>query len=161
MKQPDSDPIHLFMKRDETILPPKLPFQTNGLGQLCHSDTWSSPIMTIQGHPNHIPRRPTMSSAGFSLYATNDGCITARGSTTFSTGISVNIPFGHFGRIEGFSTLYEKLLVPIPLIIDENNPDIIDICLLNHSNKIHQIKKGDCIGQLIIARYVVPRVLLR
>jgi dUTPase len=91
--------------------------------------------------------------------ATNDGYITARGSTIFSTGISVNIPFGHFGRIEGFSTLAEKLLVPIPLIIDENNSNIIDICLLNHSNKIHQIKKGDCIGQLIIARYVVPRVL--
>jgi dUTP pyrophosphatase len=102
-----------------------------------------------------------MHSAGFPLYAMKDGVVPSKNSAIFSAGISVDIPFGHFGKILPISGLvFKKGIVPILTIINENSTEGIKICLMNHTDSPHNVVNGDCIAQLVIQRYTVPRTLV-
>lgn len=150
-----------YMKSDYSEIKPRIPFETHGFGQFRPYEAWAAPVMLVTGQNKHRTTRQSMHSAGFPLYAANGGVVLAKSSASFSVGISVDIPFGHFGKIEPISKLvFEKQVAPVSTIINENNPNIITICLLNHSYVPHEVIKGDCIGQIVIQRYTVPRTLL-
>jgi len=150
-----------YMKSDCSEIKPRLPFQTHGFGQFRPYEAWSAPVMVVTGPNKHRTTRQSMHSAGFPLYAMKEGVILPKNSSVFSAGISVNIPFGHFGKILPISGLvFKKGIVPILTIINENNTDDIKICLMNHSDSPHNVVNGDCIGQLVIQRYTVPRTLV-
>lgn len=154
----------------------------------CDNDNiWSSPIMSVStdafpsfsdpvydsvsrlrntfdpiSNVNSLEKFPLLrppGCSGYALFATKDGIVPCRGSLTMSTGISIKIPFGHYGKIEAVPLLGMRYdITPFGNIIDEKNNDIIYIKLLNNSNINYQVKKGDNIAQIIIQRYATPLI---
>jgi dUTP pyrophosphatase len=114
------------------------------------------PILNVRSQEK-IPLLRKLGCAGHALFATKDGTVPCRGSLIMSSGISVKIPFGHYGKIEAVPYLGMRYdITPFGNIIDEKNGEIIYIKLLNNSNANYTVKKGDNIAQLIIQRYTTP-----
>lgn len=116
------------------------------------------PILNVNSQEK-IPLVRKLGCAGYALFATKDGTVPCRGSLIMSSGISVKIPFGHYGKIEAVPFLGMRYdITPFGNIIDEKYGDIIYIKLLNNSNTNYRVKKGDNIAQLIIQRYTTPLI---
>ena len=144
-----------FLKYDPSPIEKKLPFETNGLGSFEPYSAWAQPSMVVKG----TIRQGSMHSPGFSLVATVTAVIPANSNLTFSTNVSLNIPFGHFGRIEAIDCLLTKHIVPFSQIIESNYCEKIKVCLRNYSDTDYSVNKGDAISQIIFQRYVTPRIL--
>lgn len=149
-----------FMKRESQLpasllkLKPPLPVETHGVGQLTRPyDTWAR----VKCAPEHVPARKTAGAAGHDLYSTHDANIPAGGSVIINTGTSVALPDGHYGKIEGRSSLGIKhSVVPFGGIIDEDYRGVIMVKLFNHGTVDYIIHPNDRIAQLIVQRYSAP-----
>jgi len=129
----------------------------HGLGHFQPYSPWSSPIMSVTGE--FVPRRSSMGSAGYQLFAAADCMVSAQKGTIVSTGIAVRIPMGHYGKIEGNSSLaFQHNIVSFGGIIDELDTNTIQIKMFNFGTGTYRVKRGDCIAQLIIQRYCVPNI---
>jgi dUTP pyrophosphatase len=155
------DPIH--MKPDVSpIVKKKLPFIEHGLGHFQPYSRWSAPTMPVTGE--YLCRRSSISAAGYDLFAADTYQIPPVKSkhpyATVNCGISVEIPVGHYGKIEGQTLLgYQHNIIAFGGIIDEDYRGTIHVKLFNHSNKAYTINKGDSVAQLVIQRYCVPIIL--
>jgi len=147
------DPSHL-LGSDLLKIKPPLPIEMEHPGQLCRPyDTWAQ----VSGAAEFIPQRKTGGAAGHDLYAVDSATIPEGGSVIVSTGISVQLPKGHYGKIEGRSSLGIKhSVVPFGGIIDEDYRGIIFVKLFNHGRDKYQINAKDRIAQLIVQRYSAP-----
>ena len=114
------------------------------------------PVLHVSSREK-MPLLRRSGSAGFALFANAAVVVPARGSATISSGISVQIPFGHYGKIEAVPFLGLRYdITPFGQIVDENCNNIIYVKLLNNSNVTYGVKKGDNIAQLIVQRYSTP-----
>jgi dUTP pyrophosphatase len=101
-----------------------------------------------------------MHAPGFELVSTVDCVVSSRSSTIVSSGLSVQIPFGHFGRVEGLTLLaMQHSIVPFSSILDSECRSIINVKLFNHSNQPYRIQRGDAVAQLVIQRYSAPCII--
>ena len=150
-----------FMKTDEGHLPGNLltvkcplPIELTGPGQLCRNyDTWAY----AKCKTPHIPRRKTDGAAGHDLYSIVDAIVPAGGSVIVDTGLAIALPEGHYGKIEGRSSLGIKHnVVPFGGIIDEDYRGNIMVKLFNHGATDYKVDVNDRIAQLIIQKYVSP-----
>ena len=150
--------VNSFMKEDPTILPsrllevkPPMPFEMYGLGQLFRkNDTWA-----YAKCPNDS--LPTLDGAGHRLYALESCLLPAKDSAILNTGLSIQLPAGHYGKIEGCLSLgMSHSVVPFGGIIDENNHDEITVKLFNHGSTSYLVHRDDYIAQLIVHKYVSP-----
>jgi dUTP pyrophosphatase len=101
------------------------------------------------------PERMTPHSAGLDLFAINSKKISANGGRTlFKTGIAIEIPRKHYGRIAPRSGLaLNNGLDVLGGVVDfDYYPGEIKVLLINHGKIDLHIVKGDRIAQLIIAR---------
>jgi len=131
-----------------------LPFEIAGMGQLdCSYDACGYTTSTI----HHLPVRKTLGSAGYDLYSVENAIIPANGSATVSSGLSVELPSGHFAKIEGVSALgYNRSIVPFCSVIDEDYHDVIYVKLFNFGNEAYKIVGNTIIAQLVIQKYITP-----
>ena len=105
-------------------------------------------------HENAVlPTRGSREAAGLDLYALQDTNIMPFSNNLVSTGISVMIPYGYYGRIAPRSGVSVKtgLLVNAG-VIDSDYRGEIKILFQNPTNEHKEVKKGDRVAQLIIEK---------
>jgi len=163
MKQVEMDPVldttkHGIKTPLSPVTSPVLPVLQHGLGHFQPYSEWSAPKMLV--YSGNLTPRSSLHAPGFELVSTVDCVVSSRSSTIVSSGLSVQIPFGHFGRVEGLTPLaMQHGIVPFSSILDSECPSIINVKLFNHSNQPYRIQRGERIAQLVIQRYSAPRVL--
>jgi dUTP pyrophosphatase len=150
-----------FMKVDESVLPSNLlaikrplPVEVRGVGQLFRNyETWAY----AKCLPEHVPKRKTPGAAGHDLFSIGDHRVPAGGSVMVDTGLACGLSEGHYGKIEGRSSLAIKHdVVPFGGIIDSDYRGNIMVKLFNHGQVDYEIKANDQIAQLIIQKYISP-----
>ena len=136
-------PTHL-LGSELLNIKPALPIELQSLGQLCRPyDTWAQVVC----EETNVPQRKTPGSAGHDLHSIEAATIPPGGSVVISTGVSIQMPSGHYGKIEGRSSLGIKhSVIPFGGIIDEDYRGIITI------------SSNDRVAQLIIQRYSAPEI---
>ena len=105
-----------------------------------------------------IPTRGTDGAAGYDLYALEDTVINCFQFIPVSTGVSMAIPAGHYGRIAPRSGLSVKHGVMVGAgVIDSDYRGEIKVALAT-LNGVYEFKKGDRIAQIVIEPAVTPEL---
>lgn len=109
-------------------------------------------IVNISDNP--LPEYKTIGSAGMDLMAAEDITFMPHEIVAVPTGLFMEMPEGYEGQVRSRSGLsLEGMIVNnAPGTIDSDYRGQIKVILRNQFNKYQQIKKGDRIAQLIIAK---------
>lgn len=108
-----------------------------------------------------IPARSSEGSAGYDLFS-SDGYIVLPGHrVVISTGVSVELPPGTYGRIESRAGLAVKHGVTVGTsVIDPDYTDELKVVLFNHDTRNpYVIRPGYRIAQLILQPFVTGDIL--
>ncbi len=110
-----------------------------------------------------VPRYATEGAAGLDLAAALDApLVIAPGAyARVPTGIAIALPAGHEGQVRPRSGLAAKHGVTVlnaPGTIDEDYRGELQVILVNHGTSAFEIRHGDRIAQLVVAR--VERVAI-
>lgn len=107
-----------------------------------------------------LPTKAHDSDAGFDLYSREDKIIHERhnmfnifqeeNSTTFDTGVHIEIPKGYVGFLKSKSGLNVKHNITSEGVIDSGYTGSIIVKLYNQGNTLYRVKKGDKITQIVI-----------
>lgn len=129
----------------------QLPFQTMGFGQFEDYSPWALRVFCPE---EMTPSRGSAKAAGYDLRSSTKVTVPARGSVTVDTQCKVEMPSGHYGKIEGRSGLAVRHdIVAFGGVIDEDYRGTIHVKLFNHSDTPYGVEIGDRIAQLVIQRY--------
>ena len=103
------------------------------------------------------PTRGTVGSAGYDLYANEDGVVTYGTATIIKTGVSMAIPIGYYGRIAPRSSLGLRMVDVGAGVVDSDYRGEISVILYNF-NPITPfiVQKGMRIAQIIITQIYTP-----
>jgi dUTP pyrophosphatase len=99
-----------------------------------------------------IPRKGTIGSAGYDLYASTECLVPAKGKAIIKTDIAMAIPYGYYGRIAPRSSMAVKHTDIGAGVIDSDYRGEIGVVLFNHSDVDLCIKMHDRIAQIIIEK---------
>lgn len=106
-------------------------------------------------HPNAVvPFRATNGAAGFDLSACHDEEVGMGEWKIINTGVSINIPDGHYAMVcsrSGLAAKYGVFVLNAPGIIDSDYKDEVKVILCNFGAPF-RIKTGDRIAQLVFAQ---------
>ena len=109
--------------------------------------------MLVELTNGFLPRRATVGSAAYDVYATeNMPC--NPGIHTMNLGFKVQIPNGHFLLLKSRSSLALKGMQVIAGVIDEDYRKEIVLAFELSSPMI--FKRGDRIAQMILIKYYAP-----
>jgi dUTP pyrophosphatase len=107
-----------------------------------------------------LPIRASSGSVGYDLFASEDLLILCNDRACISTGLSMIIPDGHYGRTAPRSGLAVKYGLQVGAdVIDPDYRGEVKIVLFNHGKEAFQVKKGDKIAQLILEKVSVVDVI--
>ena len=103
------------------------------------------------------PTRATEGSVGLDFYSPADYMIPPHNQLLIPTQIKLQIPLGYYGRLASKSGLaiLHQLHVGVG-VIDPDYTGEIMVLLINTASRVHSIKKGDPIAQLILEKVSVP-----
>lgn len=106
-----------------------------------------------------LPHRATDESIGYDLSSIHSFIVPAHGSCHINTGVCVQIPEGHYGRIASRSGLafHHSIMVGAG-VIDRDYVSTVIVLLHNHSSVHYHGSAGDRVAQLIIECATCPRV---
>ena len=108
-----------------------------------------------------MPTRAHAQDAGLDLYSREDAVILPRKGCVFDTGVHIQLPPRHFGKIESKSGLnVNHDIVSCGGVIDEGYTGSIRVKLYNMSDVGYMVHKGDKIAQLVIQLYATPPMKL-
>jgi dUTP pyrophosphatase len=111
-------------------------------------------------HPSaKLPSRATEGAAGYDLYASVPAVVPAGGWTLVSTGISISIPSGTYGRVAPRSGLSMKGICVGAGVVDEDFRGQVGVLLYNHANTDFEVKEGDRVAQLVLEKIETPDVV--
>lgn len=101
------------------------------------------------------PNRAHKGDAGIDLFSTHEQILYLGDTTAINTGLIFGIPVGYCGFILPRSSMGKRgIIIPnSPGLIDSGYRGEIKVLLLNISNEIYKVKKGDKIAQLVIVRH--------
>ena len=104
-----------------------------------------------------MPTYGSEGAAGLDLYTTEDVTLQPNERKLIKTGVSLEIPEGHFCYVMGRSgnTIKKGLHVALGLV-DEDYRGEIGVMAFNQSNEPIEFKKGDRVAQMVIMPY--PKV---
>ncbi len=97
-----------------------------------------------------MPTRAYPTDAGLDIYSCETNIVPAKGSTTFDTGVHIELPVGTVGMLKSKSGLNVKHGITSEGVIDVGYTGSIRVKLYNHSNCPYRVEKGDKISQLVI-----------
>jgi dUTP pyrophosphatase len=102
-----------------------------------------------------VPTRANSTDAGADLYSIENVMVPPLERKLISTGISVKIPDGHYGRIAPRSGLaYKNGIDVLAGVIDSEYTGEIKVILYNtDKNNYHKVSLGDKIAQIIIEKH--------
>jgi dUTP pyrophosphatase len=105
------------------------------------------------------PVRGTPGSAGLDLSSVESGVVPPRGRAMVSTGLSVRVPEGTYGRIAPRSGLAAKHGIDVGAgVIDSDYTGVVKVVLFNHSDTEFAYNPGDRIAQFVLEVIVCPDV---
>ncbi|GMS93852.1 hypothetical protein PENTCL1PPCAC_16027 [Pristionchus entomophagus] len=97
-----------------------------------------------------MPAYGSADAAGADLHASEFGTVPARGKALISTGLSLELPSGHYGRVAPRSGLAAKHSIDVGAgVIDCDYRGPLKVLLFNFSDADFEVKEGDRIAQLI------------
>ncbi|XP_013107475.2 uncharacterized protein LOC106087103 [Stomoxys calcitrans] len=97
------------------------------------------------------PVRARENAAGYDLSSAYDLMVPARGSAMMRTDLQVQMPRGFCGHIfSRFSALNNGITVGQDVVVNADFRDNLEVMLFNHSEQDFEVKRGDCIVQLVI-----------
>lgn len=104
-----------------------------------------------------LPTRGSEHAAGYDLHSAEDLLLPPYSQVVVSTGLSVAIPEGHYGRIAPRSGLAVQYRINIQGgVIDHDYRGEVKVLLMNHGPATVEIDKGQRIAQLILERISTP-----
>ena len=113
-------------------------------------------LLTIDAR---VPTLGSNSAAGFDIYSIDSLEILPGSRKLVSTGISIKLPIGVYGRIAPRSGLAVKNGIHVGAgVIDQDYRGEIKVLLFNLSNEPFSIQKGDRIAQLVCEKYETPAI---
>ena len=103
------------------------------------------------------PTRATEGSIGLDFYSPSNYIIPPHSQLLIPTQIKLQIPLGHYGRLASKSGLaiLHQLHVEAGVIDPDYTREIM-VLLINTASRVHPIKKGDPIAQLILEKVSLP-----
>lgn len=107
------------------------------------------------------PTRATDGAAGLGLYADHGAILSPGEYKKILTGIAVAIAPGYVGMIcprSGMATAGVTIL-NAPSIIDADYRGEIGILLVNHGEQAYEIRRGECIAQLVVVALGMPNLV--
>jgi dUTP pyrophosphatase len=108
------------------------------------------------------PPQRAHESAGYDLFAAEDGVLGPGERGSFGTGIAVALPEGHAGLVlprSGSAARHGIALVNAPGLIDPDYRGEIRVLLLNTDlNDPFGVSVGDRIAQLLVVRFETPEL---
>lgn len=126
-------------------------FELPPLGQFRDYSPWELLVTCPSGC---LPSRSTEKAAGYDLYSPADENIPSKGSVVIDTGVSMALPSGHYGKIEGRSGLaITHDIIAFGGVIDEDYRGPVAVKLFNMGTTDYKINKGDRIAQIVIQPY--------
>ena len=107
-----------------------------------------------------LPYKKHQTDAGYDLSADEGKILLPQQWCLVSTGISVSIPIGTYGRIAPRSGFSWKSGTTVGAgVIDSSYRGEVKVLIHNVGNKTVEINKGDRIAQLIIEKIELPEVV--
>lgn len=105
------------------------------------------------------PRRATEGSAGYDLFASAELTILPGSRELVSTGISMKMPPGLYGRVAPRSGLAVKHGIQVGAgVIDADYRGEVKVLLFNQGSEEFNVFVGDRIAQLILERHETPAI---
>ena len=105
-----------------------------------------------------LPSAPTADVPGYTLYASADATVPARGKAFVPTGIANAVPRQMYGQVCAHPGV--KSLVPGAGVIDADYRGEIQVVAFNHSVADLAVRAGDAVAQYQLRRILTPRVAL-
>lgn len=109
-----------------------------------------------------LPKRGTLKSAGYDLYAHEEGIVKAHGRLLIKVGITVQLADRQYLQIvprSGLAIKYGITVLNTPGTIDADYyPNEIGVILYNTSDEDFQVKQGDRIAQSILSHYEIMAI---
>ncbi len=107
-----------------------------------------------------IPTKGSVQAAGYDLYAFENCSVPKQGKILVSTGISMAIPEGYYGRVAPRSGLAVKNFIDIGAgVIDSDYRGEVKVLMFNFNNEDFEVKVGDRIAQLIVEKVCPTEVV--
>ena len=107
-----------------------------------------------------LPRRATSGSAGYDLFCIDTVSILPGELVCVSTGISVKVPDGTYGRIAPRSGITVKHNVHVGAgVIDSDYTGEIKVVLCNNGKQVVQFKAFDRVAQLVLEKIEIAEVI--
>lgn len=138
----------------EAAAPKRPPSLTPGGGGDC------PPLKVKKLNPEAIPpARASEGAAGYDLCAAEDTTIVPGTRKVVKTGLAVQVPPLHYGRVAPRSGLAFKFGIDIGAgVIDSDYRGPLGIVMVNNGVADFEVKKGQRIAQFLIERVDVPEV---
>jgi deoxyuridine 5'-triphosphate nucleotidohydrolase len=106
-----------------------------------------------------VPVCTSLDATGYDLFAVEEMVIPAYGRGLVNTGVSMEIPEGHYGQIKPRSGLaLRKAITTDAGVIDRDFRGNIGVILVNHGKRKFAMKKGERIAQIILVKNSTPKV---
>jgi len=106
-----------------------------------------------------LPKRGSEFAAGYDIFSAEDKIIPLKSKALVSTGISIAIPYGNYGRVAPRSGLAAKNFIDVGAgVIDVDYRGELFVLLFNFSNEDFVVKAGDRIAQLIIEKITITEI---
>jgi dUTP pyrophosphatase len=107
----------------------------------------------------YLPKKGSELAAGFDLHSAYAYTIPPHGKTLCFTDLQLSVPLGTYGRIAPRSGLTHNHFIDVGAgVIDYDYRGNVGVILFNFSEKEFQVKKGDCIAQLICEKISYPNL---
>ncbi len=105
-----------------------------------------------------LPQYTSVGSAGLDLYAAVDDVLMIKPHCTVAvpTGVTIALPGGVEGQVRprsGLALNHNVGVINSPGTIDSDYRGEVMVLLTNFSDRDYEIKRGDRVAQLVIARY--------
>lgn len=106
-----------------------------------------------------IPTRGSSGAAGYDLYSSEAFVVLPGRRGVISTGISIQLPDGVYGRVAPRSGLSVKHGINVGAgVVDPDYTGELKVVLFNHDTNPYVIKPGYRIAQLILEKFSAPDI---
>lgn len=106
-----------------------------------------------------VPKRSDPGAAGYDLYSRVDTILPPGQRQLIPTGVAIEIPGDHYGRIAPRSGLANgKGIDVLGGVIDSSYRGEVKVILINFGNETVNIRSGDRIAQLIFEKISTPEL---
>ncbi len=113
-------------------------------------------------HPEAIiPKFQKEGDAGLDIHAIEDYALNPGEHSLVDTGLKMELPKGFEAQVRPRSGLALKSKVTVlnsPGTIDSGYRGKVGVLMMNHGSEVFEVKKGDRIAQLVIAKHETPDI---